>query len=122
MAGTLTASLTAAIVGDVFVGDANIPPTEIALTNGFGGNPGIFTFTTTEADIDFGALTGKKYVVIRNIGAANKIYIGPKSGGVMIEDLDIAPGEFAVVPLRSGVTWRGRSDASTATGQISGYN
>lgn len=125
MAGTLTISLNMSVVGtspNVFAADSNVSPVEITLTNGWGGGPGYVAFTTSEADISFGSMSGKMYVLIWNTGDTNSIQIGPKSGGAMVQEQLIGPGQFAVICLASGVTLRGRTDAGTTSGIIRAFN
>jgi len=121
MAGTWTANLTVGITdGSAFSDNISEAVSEMALTNGQGGNPGIIDLTTTEQDISFAPLTGNIIVVITNLGA-NKAQYGPKVAGVMEQLGEVAVGDFEKITLKSGKTLRMRSDTSTARVRIRGY-
>lgn len=82
------------------------------MTNGRGGNPGVVTVTTGGVTISFGSLTAPKWVMLLNLDADNFVDVGPDSSG-LVGFVRLEPGEFAVFPLKPGITVKAIADTAS---------
>lgn len=83
-------------------------------TTAGGGQPGTIACTTTDTAISISGLTTPKYCFVRNIGS-NPVRIGPTSGGAIVPMMQLASGEFAMLPLSPSVSLRCQTTTSTST-------
>ena len=85
-----------------------------------GGNPGKLFANTAEADLDLTALTKAREIIIRNLSTNATIYLGPKSGGVLIPFMELAPTESASITKdqTNAVTIRYKASANNTPFEI----
>ena len=111
MSGTITETYTAAISNGTYEENISRNLTTTQTTEG-GGNPGYVNIGTSEEDISFGDVT-PRIVIIENMDATNFVKYGPKSGGSLINFIEIPAGDFNIISLKVGETLRYRSDTGT---------
>lgn len=70
--------------------------------------------TTSDTAISISGVTAPKWCYMRNVGA-NPIKVGATSGGAIIAMIQLAAGEFAIMPLVPSVALRQQTTTSTST-------
>lgn len=73
--------------------------------------------TTTDTAITITGVTSPKWCFMRNVGS-NPIRVGGTSGGAIVSMVQLAAGEFAMMPLEPSVALRRQTTTSTSTLKI----
>lgn len=88
------------------------PALQITQTTARGGNPGVVNVGTSEEVIAFGDIVALGYCFIRNLSATRCITFGPESSGAMVAAIKLKPGEWCILRLVPGTTYRAKADTS----------
>lgn len=72
----------------------------------------IWTVGTTEETLSLGDVTDPWYLCLYNGDATNFVELGRDSGGAINPDIHLEPGDFAIFPLKSGITFKALADTA----------
>ena len=72
----------------------------------------IWNIGTTAEAMPTGDVSSNRWVYLKNLDTTNFVTVGPDSAGTQIDMIKLFAGDFAMFPVKAGVTIKGKADTS----------
>jgi hypothetical protein len=86
-----------------------------------GRGGGTQTIGTSESVISLANVSSLGYCVFQNLDATNYLDWGPESAGAMVIAGPLNPGEFCIVRLKPGATYRAQANSASCRLDVRAY-
>jgi len=86
-----------------------------------GRGGGTQTIGTSESVISLANVSSLGYCIFQNLDATNYLDWGPESAGAMVVAGPLNPGEFCIVRLKPGTTYRAQANSASCRLDVRAY-